>query len=152
MLWNTTVHHRAHNSLPLVAILSQINPVYTLSLCTFKTRFNIIFSCTSRCFSWYPSFRFPNQNSVCFLFSLRPDIPTRLALLSLVTRTTLYEEHKMATVIIMCLFSAGSCYYPPPPLVQISSSVASCRTPSVYILPSMRETEFQTHVTLAGLL
>jgi hypothetical protein len=36
---------------------------------------------------------------------------------------------------------------PLPPLVQISSSVASCGTPSVYILPSMQETELHTHVT-----
>jgi hypothetical protein len=42
ILWNSKVHYRIHNSLSLVSILGDINPVRTLAHRTFYIHFNII--------------------------------------------------------------------------------------------------------------
>jgi hypothetical protein len=40
-LYNLKVHHPVHNSLPLLPILSLINPVHTIISHFFKINFNI---------------------------------------------------------------------------------------------------------------
>jgi hypothetical protein len=42
ILWNPKAHCRAHKSPPLVPVLSQIDPVHTITSCLSKINFNIV--------------------------------------------------------------------------------------------------------------
>ena len=61
---NLKVHYRLHKSLPLVPILSQINPAQAVSSYFLKIYFNVILQSTP-CVQRSLPFRFHHQNSVC---------------------------------------------------------------------------------------
>jgi len=62
-LWNQKVHHRAHNSPPLVAILSQIYSLHDFLPYLVYVRSNIILPSTPSPSKLSLSFRFPYQNA-----------------------------------------------------------------------------------------
>ena len=68
ILWNMKVHCCVCKSLPLVCVLSHINPVYSFMSYFLKICFNIFLSSMLGSSKWLPSFIFPHQNSL-FLFS-----------------------------------------------------------------------------------
>jgi hypothetical protein len=64
LLWNLTVHFCVHMILPLVPLLSQLNPVHNSSPYFPEIHSNIIFPPTPSSSKWSLPFGFYNQNSV----------------------------------------------------------------------------------------
>ena len=67
MSWNLTVRYHVYNSLLLVCILRQTNPVHALPSYFCMINFNIILPFMAMSFKWSLSFRFPNQTQYIFL-------------------------------------------------------------------------------------
>jgi hypothetical protein len=93
IVWNPKVHYRVYNSLPLVSILSQINPVHTTSSSLSK-----IILISSRLRLGLPSvifLRFPHQNSLCIpLLPMCATCPAHAIFIDLIL-ITLSEEYKL---------------------------------------------------------
>jgi hypothetical protein len=72
MLWNVNVYYHIHKSLLLVPILSQLNPVLTLTPYVFEIRFNIILPSSSECPKWPFFFRFADKLLYALPMSIMP--------------------------------------------------------------------------------
>ena len=145
ILRNSKLYYCVYNSPYLLPILSQINPVHTLTASFFNTHFNIILSVTSKYSKGCPCCMFPDQNleSICFPPPHTCYMPHPFQL------PGFYCLKNIWWIKVMRLLSSPSnLLLPPPSKTQVSSSAPFSQTTSAYILPLMRKTKFHSHVKL----
>ena len=90
ILWNLKVHYRIHKHSSPVPILSQLDPVHTLTSHFLKNHINITFPSTPGSPKWSLSLRFPHHKPVY----ARPLPHTCYMLLDFIIRTILGEEYR----------------------------------------------------------
>jgi len=97
LLWKPQLHHRVQKIPPLVAIQSQMNLDYILTLCIFKTYFNIILPSTSTSSrDLFPSSSLTTLLHVLLIATIPATCPA-LSSFDLITLTIFREEYQLWT-------------------------------------------------------
>jgi hypothetical protein len=95
ILWKLKVHYRVHESLPLAPVLSQINPIHTISSYVSKIHFNVDPHISLGFHSGLFPSGFPTNILYAFFSPIRDTCPADLILLDLIILIILGEVMKL---------------------------------------------------------
>jgi len=141
---NPKVHYPIHKSPPPAPILSQLDPVHTLTSHFLKSQLNIILPSKPGSTKRSLSLRFPHQNAV-HASSLSPSYVLHAPPISFLSLSPAQYWVRITDTSAPHYAVSSTHLLPHSSWAQIFSSTPYSQTPSACVPPSVSVTKFHTH-------